>query len=477
MKNKVKNKNKLLKVLAVTLVVCMSFSMCVGFTYAPETETKIDMCDDCVSDMTIDDGENIPVASLPCDDCGCGGDSIYCEDCSCSGVATVDEDVDSDPDDEYPTIEGGDIDTIFYDLGLAVYTYDTTDISEDDDYVQEIYSPTIEPDGEVTISASVEFTSEAAGYVGYMQIYYLGPDDDTFSAYLTTPQTIASSIVAGTTYTGSKTFTDLEAGMHKIIFMFYTSNDDVMPVYTTASTVIVSGNITEISTISNVTAVEYADTDISFTHSTNGDLGTLTYIWYVNNSPTYVTEDPEVTINDLSAGIYNVFCQIVQEVGVAATTNSFTVTMTAEASVGGATIISQPSNVQVTAGETAVLSVSIALEDDMEASYDWYIQDSYIEDYNSPVIAFSDLPVGEYSVYCVITVDDEDYTTSAAVISVIEETVSDTDTDTDDDVVVEDEESWLTQASDWYEENQTTALVLGILGVIAIIAIAKKFKK
>ncbi len=478
MKTKRKQNNKFMRLLAVSLVLVLSLSLGLGCA-SPDACYA---CEDCVSDMALNEGEGVAVAVIPCDEnCPCDGTNctLYgCEDCSCGdGIATISEYVGIDESDEY-TLDTGTLQSFAYDIGFAKYTYSESEIGADNaDVMTASYSPSVTGDADVTISASVQYPEDADGYIGYMQIYYLGPNDSTFTEYLDEDDIIvvASEIDYETTYTGSYTFENLEAGMHKVVLKFYSSNDDVNAVYTTASTIIVSGSITEMSTISDVSMTSGTDTTVSFTHSTNGELGDLTYLWYLNNSAYEVTEDPEIILNDLEAGIYTMFCKVVPEVGIATNTNSFTVNVSTNVAEGGITIVSQPSNVQVKEGEAAVVSISLTAEEG-ELGYAWYIGSTAITGNNSPTLSINGLTEGTYSVYCVVSVDGEySFTSSTATITVVSED-ADADTDTDADVTVDDEEeeTFFTKAGNWYNENTTLFWALIVLAGVGIIYVVKK---
>ncbi len=478
MKTKRKQNNKFMKLLAISLVLVLSLSLGLG---CASPDNTCYACEDCaVSDMALNEGDSIAVGALSCDDCGCGGNSIYCEDCTCGdGIATISEYIGIDESEE-DTLYPGTLESYSYDIGFAVYEYDESDLTaENADVMTASYSPTVTGDADVTISASVQYPSDAAGSTGYMQVYYLGPDDSTFSELLTTPITVIQSIVASTTYTGSYTLENLEAGMHKVILKFYTSDSDVNAVYTTASTIIVSGSVTEMSTISAVSMTSGTDKVVSFTHGTNGELGELSYIWYLNNAAYEVTEDPSITLNALEAGIYTMFCKVVPEVGISTNTNSFTVTVAAAAVEGGITIVSQPSNVQVKEGEAAVVSIALEAEDSSSVlSYAWYINNTAISGNNSPTLSINGLSAGSYSVYCDVSIDGEySFTSSTATITVAAAS-EETDTDTDTDVTVEDEEdeTFLTKAGNFYDENTTLVWVLGIIAVCGIFYVVSKKK-
>ncbi|MFI3167815.1 MAG: hypothetical protein R3Y32_06865 [Bacillota bacterium] len=485
MKTKIKNKSKIMKLLSVSLVAVLCMSTLVGFANPAETCFACTDCDDCVSDMALD-GDDMPVAQIACDEsCGCGGTdyTLYgCDSiCECgTAVAIIDDGIATISDDsEEDTLVVGTY-TYSYDLGLASYSYDESELTADnEDITTTSYSPSISGDADVTISASVQYPESADGDEGLVQIYYLGPDESTFAAYLDDPEQVIAEIDYEETYTYSYTFEDLEAGMHKIIFKFYSDDDDVNAVYTTASTVIVSGTITEMSTISDVSMTSGTDTDVSFTFTTNGDLGDLSYVWYLNNTAYETTEDPEITLNTLEAGIYTMFCRIKPSVGTAVDTNSFTVTVGSAVGEGGIIIVSQPSDVQVKAGEAATVSISMTAEDGLAIGYEWYINDSAIENSNTSTISFKDLSVGSYDVYCDVSIDGEySFTTDIATISVIEEDAdADTETDADADVdSEEDEETFLTKANNWYDENTTLFWVIIGLGVVVIIYLVKKNK-
>ncbi|MFI3167789.1 MAG: hypothetical protein R3Y32_06700 [Bacillota bacterium] len=433
MKSKIKNNKKILLLLVLTLVIALTYSLCVGFTYAEDTPRYIS------------------------DDYGIATTDIVNEETPAA-----------DPEDG----SVGDITETSYDIGQATYEYDDIDA---DELAESTYAPVISPTDSVTITASVVYSDTAIDETGYLQIIAKTPSDTVFANY-DEVITVADSITSETSYTGSYTFSNLEAGEYEFMFMFYTSADEVDAVYSVVQTVMVSGSITEMSTISSITVNYGSCVFASFTHEADENMGTLAYNWYIDDEYFTTTEDPEIDICNMPVGEYVMYCNIVPEVGVATKTNSFNVTVLAIVSDDDVVIVS-PTSVEITEGENATVMVDVSAPADSTISYIWYVSNVQITDVNNSIVSFSGLSVGEYSVYCVVTVDGVSYETDAATITVIENTsvgVTDTDTDTDTDADADAEDEEESTLDGILEFLKTYWLIIGCIIVVVFVIYKKK---
>ncbi len=162
----------------------------------------------------------------------------------------------------------------------------------------------------------------------------------------------------------------------------------------------VEPEITNISDISTTLLTEGDEITVSFTYDEVGDVGDLEFIWYVNNIGYKVTDTSSLTISNISTGVYGVYCEIVSSKDFSVTTSDFELRVNPSTEITYILITEQPASFTMKVGEPVVIYLDCDdLDCDNITSVVWYVNGS-VDSTNLTEFDLSELPVGEYEIYC-----------------------------------------------------------------------------
>ncbi|MFI3167816.1 MAG: hypothetical protein R3Y32_06870 [Bacillota bacterium] len=169
-----------------------------------------------------------------------------------------------------------------------------------------------------------------------------------------------------------------------------------------------------LSTIPTVLMTEDTEFTVVFTYGELGDVGSLEFVWYINNIAYKVTDTASLTLTELPVGIYGMYCEITSSVGFSTTTNQFEIQVNPAQQTTYIQIAQQPSSYTIKQGE----SVAIELDEENASAVVWYVND--IETASDVMeIDLSVYDIGVYEIYCEYTIEEESFTSDVATVSIV----------------------------------------------------------
>ena len=316
---------------------------------------------------------------------------------------------------------------IVFDIG------ETTAISEAMDGLS---APVITPNGSVSLSSSVKFPTTASG-TGYCMLYHQSPDSLSFEEYWSSAYGTASfnypggivykfgnenfvALESNFLYIIETTISNLEVGLHKFQFKFYSASGTASPIFSRVANVVVSPEILNISTIADVVVNKSQSKDISFTHGTNGELGNISYLWYLNGEAFEITKTPTLNTANLESGLYSGYCEIIPDKGLSTRTNAFQITVN-NVATGGIEIVTQPQDVQVRKGESRMLSFGVSNAETV-SSYQWYADGLAVPNATAREINLATFDVGIHELYNEFVSNEITYRTDISTVTIVDGT-------------------------------------------------------
>jgi len=191
------------------------------------------------------------------------------------------------------------------------------------------------------------------------------------------------------------TFTPSTPGTYKI-HVVVTDSADVDP-SASSPPVYAYVNPPPTVTIAPPSVVMDVTQSVTFTSTPSGGTSPYTYQWYLNGAPVAGATNPTWTFTPSSAGSYNVYLKITDNVGMQATSNTAPVTVN-----GWPTVSISPTSATIYVGGSVGFTSSVS-GGTTPYSYQWYLNSAPVSGATGPTYTFIGGSAGSYTVFLNIT--------------------------------------------------------------------------